>query len=120
MSAIAPSRQFVVASSDEREALAELEAVLVEPTLATMSVVAVDGRQITLPASALREIVHDLARGFAVELAALPPEMTTGQAAAALHVPEPYLLKLLAEGVLPATTTDRGQFVRLEDVTAYE
>jgi hypothetical protein len=91
MSTIAPPRRFVVASSDERAALAELEAAFVEPAPAESSVVAPDGRQIALPASAarlLREIVHDLAQGLVVELAALGPELTTQQAAAALQVPE--------------------------------
>ena len=123
MSSIAPPRQLIIASSDERVALVELEAVLVVPAQAELSVVAADGRQVALPASAaglIREIVRGLAQGFAVELAARPPELTAVEAAAFLHVPEFYLLGLIAEGTLTLITTDRGQFVCLEDIEAYQ
>lgn len=56
------------------------------------------------------------------EVAVIPTEheLTTQQAADLLHVSRQYLVRLVAEGKLPATTTGSHRRLRLSDVMQYK
>ena len=76
-----------------------------------------------LPAGAvalLMEILEAMAAGRGVTLVAEHEELTTVQAAEALHVSRPFLIKLLEQNLLPHRKVGKHRRVRMEDVIAYK
>ena len=76
-----------------------------------------------LPAGAvslLMEILEAMAAGRGVTLIPEQEELTTVQAADALNVSRPFLIKLLEQNVLPHRKVGRHRRVRMEDVMAYK
>ncbi len=76
-----------------------------------------------LPAGAvslLLEILEAMAAGRGVTLIPEHEELTTVQAADALNVSRPFLIKLLEQNVLPHRKVGRHRRVRMEDVMAYK
>ena len=76
-----------------------------------------------LPAGAvslLMEILEAMAAGRGVTLIPEQEELTTVQAADALNVSRPFLIKLLERNVLPHRKVGRHRRVRMEDVMAYK
>lgn len=76
-----------------------------------------------LPAGAvalLMDILEAMAAGQSVSLISERAELTTVQAADALNVSRPFLIKLLEQNVLPYRKVGKHRRVRLEDVMAYK
>jgi excisionase family DNA binding protein len=79
--------------------------------------------EIALPpqaVQALAEALGHLAAGQDVTVTALPPEMTTQQAAEYLHVSRPFLISLLEKNELPYRKVGTHRRVLAADVIAYK
>jgi len=78
---------------------------------------------IELPAGAvalLMEILEAMAAGRGVTIIPENAELTSIEAAEALNVSRPYLIKLLEEGAIPYRRVGRHRRIRVEDVMAYK
>lgn len=80
-------------------------------------------RPIELPAGAvalLMDILEAMAAGRGVTIVPENAELTTVEAAGALNVSRPYLIKLLDEGLIPHRKVGKHRRIRMEDVMAYK
>lgn len=80
-------------------------------------------RPIELPAGAvalLMDILEAMAAGHGVTIVPASEELTTVEAAGALNVSRPYLIKLLDDGVIPHRKVGKHRRIRMEDVMAYK
>jgi excisionase family DNA binding protein len=78
---------------------------------------------IELPAGAvalLMDILEAMAAGRGVTIIPENAELTTVEAAEALNVSRPFLIKLLDEGAIPHRKVGRHRRIRMEDVMAYK
>ena len=78
---------------------------------------------IELPVGAvalLMEILEAMAAGRGVTIIPENAELTTVEAAEALNVSRPFLIKLLDEGAIPHRKVGRHRRIRMEDVMAYK
>ena len=78
---------------------------------------------VTLPAKAvdaLLEVLQQLAQGNDVAVLPLHAELTTQQAADALNVSRPFVIKLMTTGKLPFRKVGSHRRVRLADVLTYK
>ena len=67
----------------------------------------------------VRQILFEMGQGHAVSLSSLPSELTTQEAATALGVSRPFVIKLMAEGELAYRRVGTHRRVRLDEVLAY-
>ena len=82
-----------------------------------------EGEALDLPPAVvalLREALEALAAGRAPAVVARAAEMSTMEAAEALAVSRPFLVRLLEEGRIPHRKVGRHRRVRAEDVLAYK
>ena len=80
-------------------------------------------RTLELPAGTLApilEVLEQAAAGHAVTVLPVDAELSIAQAAEALNVSEPYVIKLLDASTLPHCKVGKQRKVRTEDLAAYK
>jgi len=83
----------------------------------------IEGRTVDLPpalADVLGAVVRAVAEGRTVTVGALPAELTTTVAAERLGISRPTLMKLVAEGALPAHKVGSHTRVKTVDLVAFQ
>lgn len=89
---------------------------------ASVQLVQLDDLQVEIPAqalAALAEALDQIAKGRAVDLQGVPPEVATREAAALLNLPHPRLLQLLDEGAIASRMANGRRRVQVVDLVAY-
>jgi hypothetical protein len=82
-----------------------------------------DGLQVEIPAkalAALAEILDQIAKGRAVDIQGIPPEVATREAAALLNLPHPRLLQLLDEGAIASRISNGRRRIQFVDLVAFK
>ncbi|HBN8226414.1 TPA: hypothetical protein L3690_001861 [Pseudomonas aeruginosa] len=92
-------------------------------TPAGLQLVQLDDLQVEIPAkalAALADALDQIARGHAVDLQGIPPEVATREAAALLNLPHLRLLRLLDEGAIASRMANGRQRVQVIDLVAFK
>jgi len=112
----------VLGDARDQAALARVHDMLATATDGELRLVSAAGESLPLP-DALRRVLavatDVLARGEAVTLVPLPPELSVSQAAAVLGVSRPHLITLLDDGALPSRRVGTHRRIDLHDLSAY-
>lgn len=116
---VVPDRADIDQAREAVEALAGLEPhaneVVVEDKAHRMHAV--------LPVAAVRllqDMLREMAQGHAISLVPMHAELTTQQAADALNVSRPFLVKLLESGALPHRKVGTHRRIRFDDLMRYK
>jgi len=103
--------------------LAQLKKLLHSVRGRDLRLITLDGESLAMP-DVLRDVLSEatdaLARGVAVTLAPLQPEISVSQAAILLGISQPHLVKLLDDGVIPSQFDGTHRRVNLLDLYAYK
>ncbi len=103
--------------------LAQLKKLLHSVRGRDLRLITLDGESLAMP-DVLRDVLSEatdaLARGEAVTLAPLQPEISVSQAAILLGISQPHLVKLLDDGVIPSQFDGTHRRVNLLDLYAYK
>jgi excisionase family DNA binding protein len=115
-------RETLYAPDQEAQNLKELDEILAKEE-GVAQLVAPSGEVRELPHSVyeiLRDIVHYISQGVAVELMPMHSQLTTQQAAEVLGVSRPHLVKLLEREELPHHKVGKHRRIRLDDLLVYK
>ncbi len=88
----------------------------------SVQLVQLDDLQVEIPAqalAALAEALDQIAKGRAVDLQGVPPEVATREAAALLNLPHPRLLQLLDDGAIASRMRNGRRRVQVVDLVVY-
>ncbi len=88
----------------------------------SVQLVQFDDLQVEIPAqalAALAEALDQIAKGRAVDLQGVPPEVATREAAALLNLPHPRLLQLLDDGAIASRMRNGRRRVQVVDLVVY-
>jgi excisionase family DNA binding protein len=90
-----------------------------------LTIIEEDGskQDVEIPAAALHllvEILAQMAQGNAVTLIPIHAELTTQEAADALNVSRPFLIKLLESGEIPYRTVGKHRRIRFQELMDYK
>lgn len=88
----------------------------------SVQLVQLDDLQVEIPAqalAALSEALDQIAKGRAVDLQGVPPEVATREAAALLNLPHPRLLQLLDDGAIASRMSNGRRRVQVVDLVVY-
>jgi excisionase family DNA binding protein len=80
-------------------------------------------QEVLLPVTAARlliKILEEMGRGRSVEVFSTDAELTTQQAAHALNVSRPFVVKLVDDGKLPCKKVGRHRRIRFDDLLRYK
>lgn len=91
-------------------------------SLASVQLVQLDDLQVEIPAKALATLadaLDQIAKGRALDLQGVPPEVATREAAALLNLPHPRLLQLLNDGAIASRMSNGRRRVQVVDLVAY-
>ncbi|WP_210767132.1 helix-turn-helix domain-containing protein [Flavimobilis rhizosphaerae] len=121
MAAVMERRDIVVEprAADEARIVAD---GLGDPRPGVGAVLSVEGRTVELPpalADLVGSVVRAVAVGRTVTVGTLPAELTTTVAAEQLGISRPTLMKLVADGKIPAHKVGSHTRVLTEDVVAF-
>jgi excisionase family DNA binding protein len=120
---VARDRDPVAISADEQQALAQLDAMLERSAAQSLCIVGQGHERVPLPETVgrlLRQLVHQLAQGYAVTLVPAERLLTTQEAADILNVSRPYLVRLLDRGEIPFTRVGTHRRIHLDELLAYK
>lgn len=116
---VVPNRADVDQARAAIEQLAKLE-----PRAAEIAIEDAGHRMhAVLPVAAVRllqDLLREMAQGHAISLVPMHAELTTQQAADALNVSRPYLVKLLESGALPHRKVGTHRRIRFDDLMRYK
>jgi len=122
---VAPLADDVIKpSADDSDVLARLDEVLRGTAGGAQGpeLVSSSGERIAIPVGvvrALARVAREMAKGNSVAVVPVHYELTTHEAAAALHVSRPHLIRMLDEGCLPYRKVGSHRRVRFDDVSAF-
>lgn len=121
----APTAEPVVPElTDIEQARAVLEALARAGSPKRLALEDADQRiHAVLPVAAvqlLQDLLREMAAGHAVTLVPIHAELTTQQAADAINVSRPFLVKLLESGELPHRKVGSHRRVRFDDLMRYK
>jgi len=122
MVATIPASGPVVATEDERAALADL-ASLLDAGQGDVKLVGAHGAPVDLPATVrglLHEVIRALARDQPVAVVALQRNLTIHRAADLLNVRVPYMVQLLDRGDVPSSGSGARRRILFEELMAYK
>lgn len=113
----------IVPSSSETAEAGRIVDFMTRQELVTPKLVGANGEQMELPVAVyriLRTVVEQMSQGNAVAILPVHHELTTTQAAEALNVSRPFLVKLLDEEEIPFHYVGTHRRIRLDDLLAYK
>lgn len=110
-------------TTEEAAAAAEVLRDLQEAIAPTgVQLAQLESLKVEIPAkalAALAEALDHIAKGRAVDLQGVPPEVATREAAALLNLPHPRLLQLLDDGAIASRMRNGRRRVQVVDLVAY-
>jgi excisionase family DNA binding protein len=116
---VVPDKADIACAQEALEAIAGIKARSAEVVIGDQA----RRMHVALPAAAvglLRNLLREMAQGHAISLVPMHAELTTQQAADALNVSRPHLVKLLETGALPFRKVGSHRRVRFDDLMRYK
>jgi excisionase family DNA binding protein len=121
-----PTASVVAPDGAERQRVAAVESFLgrhpQDGGAGTAKLVSSDGEEVTVPAplfAVLRQIAATLAQGNGVAISVVSRELSTTEAARALGMSRPTLVRLVDSGKIPSHKVGSHRRLLLQDVFSY-
>jgi excisionase family DNA binding protein len=117
-----PATSATAPEATERRGLAAVKAFLGRHESGAARLVSADGEEVEIPAQlieVLRHVASALAKGSGVEISTLAEELSTAEAARALGMSRPTLVRLLEADEIPSRKVGSHRRVLTDDVLHY-